>query len=100
MKRGGKKNFKKFNLIKLKSDEFRLLSIEKKKNKLLWDKKNKVVCLEVKSKNWKEFLKEKKIQKIMKIYQKQIDNLMKENTDIKNNHALQMATKKIFLGRP
>ena len=51
------KKYKDLSEIKQKSEEFRLLSIEKKKNKLLWDKKNKAICIEVKSKNWKEFLK-------------------------------------------
>ena len=82
------KKYKNFSVIKQKSDEFRLLSIEKKKNKLLWDKKNKAIGIEVKSKNWKEFLKGKNTQKIMKIYQKRIDKLTKENTDMKKKNRI------------
>ena len=79
------KRYKNMSKIKQKTKEFWADYFEKKK-------KREWICIKIKTKNYKPLQGIQHSQKLVKTYQKRIDELMKENTDMKNKNIIMSKT--------
>ena len=83
------KRYKNMSKIKQKTKEFWADYFEKKE-------KRELICIKIKTKNCKPLQDIKHSQKLVKTYQKRIDELMKENADMKNKNIIISKTKEKY----